>query len=149
MCWHYDQTTGKNVKEVNILSAWIQYGEVAIPIAFECVKKGYILWYENKKVKRMSDRSKNEMFRDIIDQAIKNVLKYAYVLADSWYASKENMKHIKSKGKRFVLALKSNRLIALNKKDTKRGEFKKLSELELGENTAVGAYIKERFFPCI
>ena len=89
------------------------------------------------------------MFRDIIDQSIKNVLKYAYVLADSWYASKENMKHIKSKGKRFVLALKSNRLIALNKKDTKRGEFKKLSELELGENTAVGAYIKECFFPCI
>ena len=59
------------------------------------------------------------------------------------------MKHIKSKGKRFVLALKRNRLIALNKKDTKRGEFKKLSELELGENTAVGAYIKECFFPCI
>ena len=39
MCWHYDQTTGKNVKEVNILSALIQSGEVAIPIAFECVKK--------------------------------------------------------------------------------------------------------------
>ena len=44
MCWHYDQTTGKNVKGVNILNALIQYGEVAIPIAFECVKKnGYIL----------------------------------------------------------------------------------------------------------
>ena len=64
------------------------------------------------------------MFRDIIDQAIKNVLKYAYVLADSWYASKENMKPIKSEGKHFVWALKSNRLIARNEKDTKRGEFK-------------------------
>ena len=63
-------------------------------------------------------------------------------MADSWSASKENMKHIKSKGKQFVLALKSNRLIALNQKDPQRGEFKKLSELELGENTAVGAYIK-------
>ncbi|MAE18525.1 hypothetical protein CMK12_06265 [Candidatus Poribacteria bacterium] len=40
------------------------------------------------------------------------------------------MKHIKLKGKQFVLALKSNRLIALNQKDPQRGEFKKLSELE-------------------
>ena len=59
------------------------------------------------------------------------------------------MKHIKSKGKHFVLALKSNRLIALNKKDSQRGEFKKLSELELGENTAVGAYIKGVSFPLL
>ena len=50
MCWHYDQTTGKNVKEVNILSALIQYGEVAIPIAFECVKKK--VTYSDMKTKR-------------------------------------------------------------------------------------------------
>ena len=59
------------------------------------------------------------------------------------------MKHIKSKGKQFVLALKSSRLIALNQKDPQRGEFKKLSELELGENTAVGAYIKGVPFPLL
>ena len=59
------------------------------------------------------------------------------------------MKHIKSKGKQFVLALKSNRLIALNQKDPQRGEFKKLSELELGENTAVGAYVKGVSFPLL
>ena len=85
---------------------------------------------KTKKVQRMGDGSQNEMFRDLIDQSIKNGLKQADVLADSWSASKENMKHIKSKGKHFVLALKSNRLIALNKKDSQRGEFKKLSELE-------------------
>ena len=98
-----------------MLSALIQSGEVAIPIAFEWVKK--MVTYgdlKTKKVQRMGD--------------------------SCWYASKENMKHIKSKGKQFVLALKSNRLIALNQKDPQRGEFNKLSELELGENTAVGAY---------
>ena len=73
----------------------------------------------------MSDRSKMRCSEISLSSQKKNVLKYAYVLADSWYASKENMKNIKSKGKRFVLALKSNRLLALNKKDTKRGEFKK------------------------
>ena len=73
MCWHYDQTTGKNVKGVNILSALIQSGEVAIPIAFEWVKK--MVTYgdlKTKKVQRIGDGSQNEMFRDLIDQAIKN-----------------------------------------------------------------------------
>ena len=50
MCWHYDQTTGKNVKEVNILSALIQYGEVAIPMAFVGVKK--MVTYYDMKTKR-------------------------------------------------------------------------------------------------
>ena len=72
----YDQTTGKNVKGVNILSALIQSGEVAIPIAFEWVKK--MVTYgdpKTKKVQRTGDGSQNEMFRDLIDQSIKNGLK--------------------------------------------------------------------------
>ena len=76
MCWHYDQTTGKNVKGVNILSALIQSGEFAIPIAFEWVKK--MVTYgdpKTKKVQRTGDGSQNEMFRDLIDQSIKNGLK--------------------------------------------------------------------------
>ena len=97
----------------------------------------------------MGDRSKNEMFRDIIDQSIKNVLKYASVWVHSWYASRENMKQIKSKRKHFVWALKSNRLIARNEKDTKRGEFKSYLNLQSGENTAVHAYITGVSFPVL
>ena len=37
----------------------------------------------------------------------------------------------------------------MNKKDTKWEEFKKLSELELGENAAVGACIKGVSFPLL
>ena len=76
MCWHYDQTTGKNVKRVNILSALIQSGEFATPIASEWVKK--MVTYgdpKTKKVQRTGDRSQNEIFRDLIDQSIKNGLK--------------------------------------------------------------------------
>jgi len=76
MCWHYDQTTGKNVKGVNILSALIQSGEFATPIAFEWVKKMVIYGDpKTKKVQRTGDGSQNEMFRDLIDQSIKNGLK--------------------------------------------------------------------------
>jgi hypothetical protein len=39
-------------------------------------------------------------------------------LADSWFSSSENMKYIHATlEKQFIFALKSNRLIALNKED--------------------------------
>ena len=64
------------MKGVNILSALIQSGEVAIPIAFEWVKKMVIYGdLQTKKVQRTGDGSQNEMFRDLIDQSIKNGLK--------------------------------------------------------------------------
>ena len=64
------------MKRVNILSALIQSGEVATPIAFEWVKK--MVTYgdlKTKKIQRMGDGSQDEMFRDLIDQSIKNGLK--------------------------------------------------------------------------
>ena len=59
------------------------------------------------------------------------------------------MKHIKSKGKQFVLALKSNRLIALNQKDPQRREFNKLSELEFRRKYGRRCLYQGCFFPSI
>ncbi len=50
-----------------------------------------------------------------------NQLKWRYALADSWFSSSENMKYIHATlEKQFIFALKSNRLIALNKEDRQR-----------------------------
>jgi hypothetical protein len=143
ICWHYDHVSGKNMKGVNILSALVRYGDTALPIAFETVVKPILYCdIKTKKVKRLATQTKNEMFRNMVSQSIKNKVKYNYVLADSWYSSKENMEHVLSKEKHFIFALKSNRTIAITKEEKHQGKFKKLSEVELEENTAIRAYVK-------
>jgi hypothetical protein len=59
--------------------------------------------------------TKNEDLIKILKTCKKNQLKCCYVLADSWLSSVGNMKFIHERMKKhFLLALKSNRLIALN-----------------------------------
>ena len=41
VCWHYDHCKGRNVKGINLLNALYHNGEVAIPVAFEVVKKPF------------------------------------------------------------------------------------------------------------
>ncbi len=43
-------------------------------------------------------------------QALRNHIKFSYVLADSWYPSGENIKFIHQRKKYFIFDLKSNRL---------------------------------------
>jgi hypothetical protein len=53
-----------------------------------------------------------------------NQLNWRYALADSWFSSSENMKYIHATlEKLFIFALKSNRLIALNKEDKAKGRY--------------------------
>jgi hypothetical protein len=53
-----------------------------------------------------------------------NQLKWLYALADNWLSSSVNMKYIHATlEKQFIFALKSNRLIALNKEDKAKGRY--------------------------
>jgi hypothetical protein len=59
--------------------------------------------------------TKNELMRAMLDVCVQNKLKFRFVLFDTWFASKENMCHIKQTlEKDFVCALKSNRLAAVS-----------------------------------
>ena len=69
--------------------------------------------------------------RNMLKIAVKNQIKFECVLADSWYSSSENMKFIVNKIKKnFVMPVKSNRLVALSKKDKKEGRFVNIKSLE-------------------
>lgn len=150
VCWHFDHAKQRNVKGINILSALVRYGDVAIPVAFELVRKTQEE-YDPKtgRKKRRSDRTKNEMFREMIDVCGQNQLKYRYVLADSWFASKENMEHVRKRKKHFVFAIKSNRTAALSLEAKKRGEFKQVSDMGLEKGQAVPVYMKGLDFPVL
>lgn len=62
----------------------LRYGDIALPIGFEIVKKD-ILYSDihTRKQKRKAKISKNEMFRSLIQQAVNNHALFDYVLADN------------------------------------------------------------------
>jgi len=143
MCWHYDHVIGRSVRGINFLNALYYSKETSIPVAFELVRKP-ILYSDiaTKKLKRMSEKTKNEMMREMIDTCIQNGLVFRFILMDSWFSSMENFDFIKSKGKHFIAALKDNRLVALSPEDRKKKRFVRVDELDFPEQTAVQGWLK-------
>src|SRR4030042_5778242 len=81
---------------------------------------------------------------------VKNSLKFKYVLNDGWYASSENMMLVKEELKKdFIMPIKTNRKIALSKKDKLSGKYVTVSELELKENTQQEIYLEGISFPLL
>ena len=145
VCWHYSHAKGRGVKGVNILSALIRYQDFAIPIAYEAIRKDqYFCDIETKEVKRKSSITKNELFKSILKQAVLNQIKFEYVLADNWFGAKKNMEYIHSDlNKKFIIGIKSNRLITLSKK----GQYQSLSSLSLENNETRTVWLKGMSFP--
>ncbi len=80
--------------------------------------------------------------RQMVTQCIRNRLKFKWVLADSWFASSENMRFIHKKKKYFLVDVKSNRLAALSDKDRNVGRWTRLDELDIAIKTPVKVYLK-------
>jgi hypothetical protein len=62
-------------------------------------------------------RTKNDIFRDMISQALLRGIQSKRVLFDSWYGSVENLKFLNSKGLTFYTTIKNNRKISLSPDD--------------------------------
>ncbi len=143
ICWHFDHCSGRTVKGINLLNALYYCNETSIPVAFELVKKP--IQYSDlttKKLRRKSERTKNEMMREMIQTCIDNTLKFDFVLMDSWFSSEENFDFITGKKKHFIAALKDNRLIAISEEDKKKKRFTRVDELDLPEQTCVRGWLK-------
>ncbi len=68
--------------------------------------------------KKHDGKTKNDHFREMLRHAIGDKqIKARTVLFDSWYASWQNLKLVHRLDLVFYTALKSNRLVSLNKKD--------------------------------
>jgi hypothetical protein len=155
VCWHYDHSQGRSVKGINLLSVLYQVGEASVPVAFELVKKTEWVFDQKKgKWQRKSPTTKNEHYRKMLSACIKNRIGFGYVLNDVWYASSENMRHVKEELKKeFIMPLnmplKSNRKVALSLEDKKRGDYEQVGSLKLEPNTVVEAYLEQVPFPLL
>jgi hypothetical protein len=149
--WHFDHSKNRMVKGVNILNALYHVDGVNIPVAFEIVVKDHLYSdLKTRKVKRKSGVTKNEQLRSMLKVCQHNQLRYRYVLTDSWFASGDNMKFIKQDlNKEFLMALKSNRTVALSHEDLKQGRFVRIDELTLEPGTTRQVYLKGLPFPVV
>jgi hypothetical protein len=114
ICRYYDHGKGRNVKGINILTAFFttenEYGKLQTPADYQIVSKTKAETdMKTGKERRASGQSKNEMMRDMINRTIQKHLKFGYILADSWFASVENMRFIEKKGKTFIFEINDNR----------------------------------------
>lgn len=142
ICWHYDHCSGRTVKGINLLNALYHCNGRSIPVAFELVQKPLQCDMATRQVKRKSEKTKNEMMRQMIHACLQNALQFHFVLMDSWFSSEENFDFITSRGKHFIAALKDNRLVALSQEDWKKKRFVRAGELQFPEQGAVQGWLK-------
>lgn len=148
ICWHYDHTSGKNVKGINIVSLLYHSQGLSIPVSYRLVKKTErVVDSKTGREKRVSKESKNEYFRKMLAQSVKNV-QFRYVLSDIWYGSVDNMKYIKDTlHKNFVMPLKANRKVAISDADKRTGKYVTVETLQFKANEHFTVYLEGLTFP--
>ena len=151
ICWHHDHLENCSVKGINLINYVYNVDEISIPVSFDVVKKPIKLCsLKTKKEKRQATVTKNELVRNQLKICQKNQLQYKYVLSDSWFSSKENMDFIhEDLNKHFVMALKSNRTIALSQEDKKQGNFIRVDSISWLEQRSVRGWLKGLDFPVL
>jgi len=150
-CWHWDHTIGRSVKGFNILTCLYYSQEVALPVAFELIKKpDFVTDKKTGKSKRVARLTKNELYRQMLATCVANQLPFRYVLNDSWFASAENMVYIKETlHKEFVMPLKENRKVTQAAPNTPNRQFAQVSSIDLEANTLMTVWLEDVDFPLL
>lgn len=151
ICWHFDHTKNRSVKGVNFISANYCYEGGSLPVAVDFVRKP--LWVTDNKTgkeKRKSEKTKNQMYRELLQIARENGIKFGYVLNDIWFSCAENMLYVKHDIKaNFVMAIKGNRKVALSHEDKLKGKYVEIEALELEPCSTLDVWFEQVDFPVL
>jgi len=144
ICWHYDHSQQRTVKGLNFVTCLYHSQGVSLPVGFELVRKTERYTDpKDGKEKRRSEKTKNEMYRDLLCQAARNQIPFKYVLNDIWFASAENMNFVKrTLEKEFVMPLKGNRKVGLSVDAKQQGRYQRVDTLELEPMKPVTVYLE-------
>lgn len=139
---HYDHTSGQYVRGINFVSLLYQTSKGQCPLSFEPVIKNQQCELKTRKTVWRSERTKHQMFQDMVRQAHQNALPFRYVLADSWYTNSDNINLVLGLKHHYLGAVKSNLEVALSKHDRANGKFVKISSLKLQPGTVLTVFIR-------
>lgn len=96
--WHWSGNAHKVIRGISLVNLLATKNDTCIPVDYRVYESG-------------TQKNKNDHFLDMLDAAQKRGFKPPYVMADSWYGSLENLKHIRDMGWKFIVGLKENRLV--------------------------------------
>jgi hypothetical protein len=123
----WDQRQKRYIKGVNFLTLLYQADQLSLPIASVLIEKTKPeVDKKTGKTRYKSELTNNEHFRQLLTVAHQQV-DYKYVLADSWYASAENINHVIGLNHHCMFALASSRTVALSEQERKQGRFQSLN----------------------
>lgn len=142
ICTHWDHSQGRYVRGLNFLSLLYENGPVAVPLAVELIEKTEerIDPKTNKK-RYVSKLTKNEHLLHMLQVAQQQV-SYRYLIADSWYASADNMQQVVDLGHEFIFALAANRTVALTSEERQAGHFQAISTLVFPPDQPLRVYLR-------
>ena len=139
---HWDHSQQRYVKGLNFVSLLWQAGELALPLAVELVRKTVPVYHpKTQKTSYQSPFTKNEYLQQMLRVAQQQVA-YRYLLADSWYASAENMRLVRTLGHHFVFALESSRTVALSEAERAQGRFQAVQTLAFPDAQPLRVYLR-------
>ena len=135
VCWHYDHVSQKMTKGILMLNFhYTDATGISIPLGYELITKTEDKWSEEyQKYVKKSLFTKNAIMQDKLHILHhNNEVKYKYILFDKWFASTKNLVFIEEElKKKFVCPIKSNRKIALTKKDKDKGNYVNISNVDI------------------
>ena len=97
----------------------------------------------NDRFKRKARYSINQLARELLKQALKNSGCIDYVVADRYFASRENLRFFNKHKIKFVLGICSNRLVAKSKSDANAGKYCRIDKLGLSEHESMKVFLKD------
>jgi DDE superfamily endonuclease len=149
ICWHWDHTKQQSVKGINFVSVVYHNQKLTLPVGYQLIAKTErYVDAKTGKEKRRSPHTKNDYYRELLAQTVKNAIPFTYVTNDTWFASAENMLFVKrTLTKEFVMPLKDNRKVALSFEDKVAGRYQRVDSLTLSTNTLYQVYLESVDFP--
>jgi hypothetical protein len=139
---YWDHSLTRYIKGVNFLTLLYQADQLSLPIASVLIEKTKPeVDKKTGKTRYKSELTKNEHFRQMLTIAHQQV-EYKYVLADSWYASAENINYVIGLNHHCIFALESSRTVALSEHERKQGKFQSLDALVFPDKAPLKVYLR-------
>ena len=99
VAFHWSGNVHKVIRGISLVNLLATHDDTCIPIDYRV--------YEGST----TEKNKNDHFLDMLDHAKERGLKPPYVMADCWYGSLNNLKHIAKMDWKFIIGMKENRLV--------------------------------------
>jgi putative transposase len=101
--YHWSGNEHKTIRGICLVNFIAHTHDSFLPVDYRIYKES------------LDRKTKNDHFRDMLTSAKERGFKPPYVLADSWYSSFENLKLVRGFRWHFVVGLKENRLVSIEK----------------------------------